>query len=63
MKRNALVLAGLQAAAGDLDAARRCIAKVKTATPGLTLDNARLPHFGDAAAGQRFSDWLREAGL
>ena len=63
MNRNALVLAGLQAVAGDLDAARRCIAKVKSETPGLTLDNARLPHFGDAAAGQRFSASLREAGL
>ncbi len=63
MKRNALVLAGLQAAAGDLDAARRCIAKVKAAMPGLTLDTARLPHFGDAAASQRFSASLREAGL
>lgn len=63
MTRNALVLAGLQAAAGELDAARRCIAKMKAAVPELSLDNARLPHFGDAAAGQQFRTWLREAGL
>lgn len=63
MTRNALVLAGLQAAAGELDAARRCIAKMKAAAPELSLDNARLPHFGDAAAGQKFRAWLREAGL
>lgn len=63
MKRNALVLAGLQAAAGDLDAARRCVTQLKATAPGLTLDNARLPHFGDGSMGLRFRTLLGEAGL
>ncbi len=63
MKRNALVLAGLLAAAGNLGEARRRVAEAKAATPGLTLDNARLPYFGDGAAGTRFRSLLHEAGL
>ena len=63
MKRNVLVLAGLLAASGDLDAARRCIAEVKATAPDLTLDNARLPHFGNATIGLRFRTLLRDAGL
>jgi len=63
MKRNALVLIGLQAAAGELDEARLRAAAAKAATPELTPDNARLPHFGDGAAGLRFRSLLRDAGL
>ena len=63
MKRNILVLAGLLAAAGNLGEARRRVAEVEATTPGLTLDNARLPYFGDGAAGVRFRSLLREAGL
>lgn len=63
MKRNVLVLAGLLAAAGNLGEARRRVAEVEATTPGLTLDNARLPYFGDGAAGVRFRSLLREAGL
>lgn len=63
MKRNVLVLAGLLAAAGNLDEARRRVGETKAAAPGLTLDNARLPHFGDSAVGARFRSLLHEAGL
>ena len=63
MKRNALVLAGLLAAAGDTDAARRQVASLKADTPGLTLETARLPRFGDPSAGDRFRTLLRESGL
>jgi adenylate cyclase len=63
MKRNALVLAGLLAAAGDGDGARRQVAAAKAATPGLSLETARLPRFGDASAGERFVALLRESGL
>ena len=63
MKRNALVLAGLLAAAGDSDGARRQIAAAKSATPGLTLATSRLPRFGDPAAGERFRTLLADAGL
>lgn len=63
IKRNALVLAGLLAADGNLVEARRRVAEAKAITPGLTLDNARLPHFGDGAAGLRFRSLLHEAGL
>src|SRR6266851_1326348 len=63
MKRNALVLAGLLAAAGDTEAARRHVAALKAETPGLTLETARLPHFGDQSAGGRFRTLLRDSGL
>jgi adenylate cyclase len=63
MKRNALVLAGLLAAAGDAEAARRHVAALKAETPGLTLETARLPHFGDRSAGERFRTLLRDSGL
>jgi adenylate cyclase len=63
MKRNALVLAGLLAAAGDSEGARRQVAAAKEATPGLGLETARLPRFGDASAGERFVTLLRESGL
>ncbi|MFN4018278.1 MAG: adenylate/guanylate cyclase domain-containing protein [Reyranella sp.] len=63
MKRNVLVLAGLLVAAGKTDAARRYIAELKAATPGLSLSTARLPRFGDAAAGQRFHNLLMDSGL
>ncbi len=63
MKRNAVVLIGLLAAAGELDEARRRVAEVKATAPDLMLDNVRMPHFGDGAAGLRFRSMLREAGL
>lgn len=63
MKRNALVLAGLLAAAGDIEAARRQVAALRAAAPRLTLATARLPRIGDAAAAQRFRGFLQEAGL
>jgi hypothetical protein len=63
MKRNALVLAGLLAAAGDTEAARRHVAALKAETPGLTLETVRLPHFGDQSAGERFRTLLRDSGL
>ena len=63
MKRNALVLAGLLAAAGDADAARRHVAALKAETSGLTLETARLPQFGDQSAGERFRNLLRDSGL
>ena len=63
MKRNALVLAGLLAAAGETAAATQCIANMKAETPELTLETARLPHFGDPSAGERFRALLRGAGL
>jgi hypothetical protein len=63
MKRNALVLSGLLAAAGETDAARRLIASLKAGTPGLSLETARLPQFGDPSVGARFRALLRDAGL
>ena len=63
MKRNALVLAGLLAAAGETEAAKRHVAALKAGTPGLSLETARLPRFGDPSAGERFKMLLREAGL
>jgi adenylate cyclase len=63
MKRNVVVLAGLLAAAGDLDSARRWVAVGRKANPGLTLESARLPHFGDQTAGAQFRALLRDAGL
>jgi len=63
MKRNVLVLAGLLAAAGETEAARRHIAALKVETPGLSLETARLPHFGDQSAGERFRTLLRDSGL
>jgi adenylate cyclase len=63
MKRNALVLAGLRAAAGETDAATRQIAAIKAETAGLTLETARLPQFGDRAAGEKFRALLKDAGL
>lgn len=63
MKRNVLVLAGLLAAVGKIDAARRHIVELKAATPGLTLETARLPRIGDAAAGERFCALLSASGL
>jgi adenylate cyclase len=63
MKRNALVLAGLLAAAGETEASRRHVAALKAETPGLTLKTARLPHFGDQSAGERFRTLLRDSGL
>jgi tetratricopeptide (TPR) repeat protein len=63
MKRNALVLAGLLAAAGETEAAKRHVAALKAGTPGLNLETARLPRFGDPSAGERFKTLLREAGL
>jgi Predicted integral membrane protein len=63
MKRNALVLAGLLAACGEAEAARRHVAALKAETPGLTLETARLPCFGDRSAGERFRGLLRDSGL
>jgi hypothetical protein len=63
MKRNGLVLSGLLAAAGESDVARRQVAALKAATPGLSLESARLPQFGDPSAGERFTALLRDAGL
>ena len=63
MKRNALVLAGLLAAAGETEAAARHVAALKAETPGLTLETARLPYFGDRSAGERFRALLRDSGL
>lgn len=63
MKRNALVLAGLLAAAGEIEAAGRHIAALKAETSGLTLETARLPNFGDRATGERFRTLLKDAGL
>jgi adenylate cyclase len=63
MKRNAPVLAGLLAAAGETEAARRHVAALKVETPGLSLETARLPHFGDQSAGERFRRLLRDSGL
>lgn len=63
MKRNALVLAGVLAAAGETGAARRLVTTLKAETRGLTLESARLPRFGDPAAGERFRGLLRASGL
>jgi adenylate cyclase len=63
MKRNALVMAGLLAAVGESEAARRHVASLKGETPGLALETARLPHFGDPSAGERFRTLLRDSGL
>lgn len=63
MKRNALALAGLLAAAGETGAATRRVAALKAETPGLTLETARLPFFGDRSAGERFRSLLRDSGL
>ena len=63
MKRNALVLAGVLAAAGEPAAARRQVAALKAGTPGLSLETARLPQFGDKSAGERFRALLRNTGL
>jgi adenylate cyclase len=63
MKRNALVLAGLLAAAGETEAAKRHVAALKAGTPGLRLETVRLTRFGDPSAGERFKTLLREAGL
>jgi adenylate cyclase len=63
MKRNALVLSGLLAAAGETEEARRHVASLKAGTPGLSLETARLPQFGDPSAGDRFRALLRDAGL
>jgi class 3 adenylate cyclase/TolB-like protein len=63
MKRNALVLAGLLAAAGEAEAAKRHVAALKAGTPGLSLETARLPRFGDPSADERFKTLLRGAGL
>ena len=63
MKRNALVLAGLLAVGGETEAARRHVAALKAETPGLTLETARLPYFGDQSAGERFRGLLRNSGL
>jgi adenylate cyclase len=63
MKRNALVLAGLLAASGETAAATRHMAALKAETPGLTLETARLPHFGDRTTGERFRTLLRDSGL
>jgi tetratricopeptide (TPR) repeat protein len=63
MKRNVVVVAGLLAASGDAGSARRWVAAAKQATPGLTLETARLPHFGDQAAGARFRTLLKDLGL
>jgi adenylate cyclase len=63
MKRNALVLSGLLAAAGETEAAKRQVASLKAGTPGLSLENARLPQFGSPSAGERFRALLRDAGL
>jgi adenylate cyclase len=63
MKRNALVLAGLLAASGETEAARRHVAALKAETPGLALETARLPYIGDQSAGERFRGLLRNSGL
>jgi adenylate cyclase len=63
MKRNALVLAGLLAAAGEAEAAKRHVAALKAGTPGLSFETARLPRFGDPSADERFKRLLSEAGL
>ena len=63
MKRNALVLAGLLAAAGETEAAARHVAALKAETPGLTLETARLPRFGDPSAAAKFRTLLGLAGL
>jgi tetratricopeptide (TPR) repeat protein len=63
MKRNALVLAGLLAASGDQEGARRQVLAAKSAAPDLSLETARLPRFGDRDAGDRFRSLLVQAGL
>jgi adenylate cyclase len=63
MKRNVVVLAGLLAASGETEAARQWITAARKATPGLTLETARLPPFGDRTAAARFRTLLKDAGL
>lgn len=63
MKRNALVLAGLLAAAGEAERARNYVTALKAETPGLTLETARLPGFGDPSAAMRFRTLLKDLGL
>ena len=63
MKRNALVLAGLLAAAGKTEIAKNHVAALKVETPGLSLETARLPRFGDPAAGEKFRAFLTSSGL
>jgi hypothetical protein len=61
--RNGVVVAALTALAGDLEEARRTIAALQRAAPGLTLATARLPRIGDREAAARFREALKEAGL
>ena len=63
LQRNAVVLAGLSAAAGELEEARRQVAALQKAVPGITFATARLPRIGDPAALERFCGVLRDAGL
>jgi serine/threonine-protein kinase len=63
MQRNAVVVAALKGAAGDLDDAKRQVAELQKSVPGLTLAMARLPQIGDSEARERFRDVLRQAGL
>jgi len=57
------VLSGLLAASGAGDAAKGHVAALKAGIPGLSLESAHLPRFGDPSAGERFRALLRDAGL
>ncbi len=48
---------------GETAAARGHIATLKAETPGLSFETARVPRFGDKAAGERFYALLRDSGL
>ena len=63
MRRNAVVLAGLLAAAGDKDAARRQVGVLKGSAPGISIETVRLPRFGDVISRDQFRELLRESGL
>jgi hypothetical protein len=63
LARNRVVLAALQAIAGQTDAARRHIRTLLAETPDLEVGNARLPRFGEAGPAERFRQGLIAAGL
>jgi adenylate cyclase len=63
LARNRIVLAALQAIAGQTESARRQIDSLRSAFPELEVGNARLPRFGEAAAAERFREGLMAAGL
>ena len=63
LKRNKLLLAGLLAGAGKLDAARQHMETLLNEDAGLTMAEVRLPLLSDTAASGRLKESLKAAGL